>query len=326
MPNCLHCGGNLRAIDTYCVQCGEGRQSTHSYGPTGSPSDHGIMPTVSPYRSSGTPSNHGMTATNSVHGPTGSPQKYGYLATAMASSTPSSSSVQKRYVYWLGLMIFLLVLGNTHSWHLTSYTVTEKDENWRGNFTETRTIELEHNLHGWKEFSTLSIDYAGTENDTSQTNGEYIPTDSVWLDQYEYRTSIETKETTIFLVNIAFFLMGISFIFSLFFGTEQHVRSSISAMAVITGVFMLFSLAYFTMNFTPFADQEPSEEDEDSSFVCDDTDSYGIGAFGYIEYTGCEASGFESYTSTLQPGAGFYEMMLFTTMCFLTPLAMGSKK
>ena len=120
--------------------------------------------------------------------------------------------------------------------------------------------------------------------------------------------------------------MGITFIFSLFFYTEQHVRSSISAMVVITGVFMLFALAYFTMNFTPFADQEPSEEDEDSSFDCDDNDSYGIGAFGYIEYTGCDASGFESYTSTLQPGAGFYEMMLFTTMCFLTPLAMGSKK
>lgn len=326
MPSCLRCGSSIKAIDTYCVQCGEGRQTTHSYGPTGTPSDHGIMSSASPYGPTGTPSGNGMALNKSAQGPKGSPQKYGFVATTMMSNSSNSIAFQKRYVYWLGLMIFLLILGNTHSWHLTSYTITEKGENFRGNYTEAITIELEHDLYALTEFSTNSIDYAGTENDTSQTDGRYYPTNSEWIDQYNYRTSIDTKETTKFLVNIAFFLMGISFIFLLFFGTEHHVRSSISVMSVITGVLMLVALAYFTMNFTPFEDPETSENDENTSFECDDTDSFGIGAFGYVEYTGCEASGFDSYTSTLVPGAGFYEMMLFTTMCFLTPLTMPNKK
>lgn len=308
MPNCLRCGAGVREIDTYCVHCGEGRQPKPSYGPTSPPSENGTDPI------------------GSVRVPTGSPKKYGFAQTAMISNTPHSTSFQKKYVYWLGLMIFLLVLSNTHSWHLTSFTITEKGENFRGNYTEATTIELEHDLYGFTEFSTNEIDYSGKENDTFQTNGRYYPTDSEWIDQYDYRTSIETKETTIFLVNIAFFLMGISFIFLLFFGDEQHVRSSISTVSVIIGVLMLFAIAYFTMNFTPFEDPEPSENDEESSFECDDTDSYGIGAFGYVEYTGCEASGFDSYTSTLVPGAGFYELMLFTTMCFLTPFTMPNKK
>lgn len=333
MPNCLRCGAGLRAIDSYCVHCGEGRQTTPSYGPTGSPTDYGMKPSTSPHGPNGSPSDHGIIRVESNQGPKSSQQKVGYVATTMVSTTRTSIAFQKRYVYWLGLMIFLLVLGNTHSWHLTSYTITEKGVNFRGNFTEATTIELEHDLYGFTEFSTKSVDYAGTENDTSQTNGEYVPTDSPWIDQFDYRTSIQTKETTIFLVNIAFFLMGISFIFLLFFGTEQHVRSSISTMSVITGVLMLFALAYFTMSFTPFEDPEPSEidgeqseNDEDTSFGCDDTDSFGVGAFGYVEYTGCEASGFDSYTSTLVPGAGFYEIISFTAMCFITPFTMPNKK
>jgi hypothetical protein len=359
MADCLRCGAWLREVDTSCVQCGEGRpSSTTSYGPIGTPLDHGIIPSESPHGPIGTPFDHGvipskpphgpigtqldhgvmpskpphgptgtpldngMTPVDSVHGPAGSPQKYGYVATTMVSDSSNSIAFQKRNVYWLGLMIFLLVLGNTHSWHLTSYTITGEGEDFRGNYTEARTKELEHDLYALTEFSTISIDYAGTENDTSQTNGRYYPTNSEWIDQYDYRTSIETKETTIFLVNIAFFLIGISFIFLLFFGTEQHVRFSISIMSVITGVLMLVALAFFTMNFTPFKDPETSENDENTSFECDDTDSFGIGAFGYVEYTGCDASGFDSSTSTLVPGAGFYEMMLFTTMCFLTPLAL----
>jgi hypothetical protein len=335
MPNCLHCGAGLRAIDSYCVHCGEGRQTTPSYGPTGAPTDYGMKPSTSPHGPKGSPSDHGIVRVESNHNPKSSQQKVGYVATTMVSTTHNSIAFQKRYVYWLGLMIFLLVLGNTHSWHLTSYTITEKGSTFRGNYTEATSIELEHDLYGFTEFSTISMDYAGTENDTSQTNGEYVPTDSPWIDQFDYRTSIETKETTIFLVNIAFFLMGISFIFLLFFGAEQHVRSSISTMSVITGVLMMFALAYFTMSFTPFEDPESlenngdsssSENDEDTPFGCDDTDSFGLGAFGYVEYTGCEASGFDSYTSTLVPGAGFYEIILFTTMCFLTPFAMPNKK
>ena len=326
MPDCLSCGTWLREVDTFCVQCGAGRPSTPSYGPIGTPSDHGIMPSKSPYGPTDTPLDNGIAPVEPEHGPTGSPQNYGYVATTMVSNSTNTITFQKRSVFWLGIMIFLLFLANSHSWHLTSYTITEKGEDFRGNYTEARTKELEHDLHGMTEISTFTTDYVGSENDTSQTNGAYIPTDFEWLDQYEYRTSIETKETTIFLVNIAFFLMGISFIFFLFFGTDQHVMSSISAISVTTGVLMLFALAYFSINFTPFADPEPLENDGDSSYECDDKDSFGIGAFGYVEYTGCEASGFGSYTSTLVPGAGFYELMLFTTMCFLTPLAMGSKK
>jgi hypothetical protein len=338
MPDCLRCGAWLREVDTSCVQCGEGRQSSPSYGPIGTsvddgiippesphgpigtPLDHGIMPSESPHGPTGTPLDNGISSVDSVHGPAGSPQKYGYVATNMVSNSSNSIAFQKRSVYWLGMMIFLLVLGNTHSWHLTSYTTTEEGEDFRGNYTEAITIELENDLNGVTRFSTLSTDYPGSENDTSETSGRYTSTDSEWIDQYDYRTSIETKETTIFLVNIAFFLTGVSFIFLLFFGTEHQILSSISTISVMTGVLMLFTILYFTVNFTPFVDPESSEDDEDGLFDCDDRDSFGIGAFGYVEYTGCEDSGFHSYTSTLVPGAGFYEMMLFTTMCFLTPL------
>ncbi len=296
------------------------------YGPTGTPLDHGIMPSEPPYGPTGTPMDNGITPVDSVHGSTGSPHKYGFVATTMLSDSSNSIAFQKRSVYWLGMMIFLLVLGNTHSWHLTSYTTTEEGEDFRGNYTEARTIELEHDLNGVTRFSTLSTDYPGSENDSSETSGSYTSTDSEWLDQYDYRTSIETKDTTIFLVNIAFFLTGVSFIFLLFFGTEHQMWSSISTISVMTGVLMLFTILYFTVNFTPFIDPEPSENDEDDLFECDDKDSFGIGAFGYVEYTGCEASGFDSYTSTLVPGPGFYEMILFTTMCFLTPLTMANMK
>ena len=344
MPDCLRCGAWLREVDTSCVQCGEERPTSLSYGPIGTPLDygimssesphgpigtpldHGVMPSESPHGPTGTPLDNGMAPVDSVYGPTGSPEKDGYVATTMLSNSSNSIAFQKRSVYWLGMMIFLLVLGNTHSWHLTSYTTTEEGEDFRGNYTEARTIELEHDLYALTEFSTYSIDYEGTENDTTQTNGRYYPTNSEWIDQYDYRTSIETKETTKFLVNIAFFLTGISLIFLLFFGAEHQMWSSISMISVMTGVLMLFTILYFTVNFTPFVDPEPSDDDEDSLFDCDDRDSFGIGAFGYVEYTGCEDSGFHSYTSTLVPGAGFYEMMLFTTMCFLTPLTMPNKK
>ena len=224
-------------------------------------------------------------------------------------------------------MIFLLVLGKGHTWHVTMVSTEEDGENFRGNYSDTRSVELYHDLLGWKVYQTDLRDYPGEETDTTDSSGVYYKIDSEFNDQSEYRTSIETKEVTTFLMNISLFLTGISFLFIVLLRDEAHVRSSVSTLSFLSGIVMLVAIVYFTLNFTPFEDTESSSgSNDDSMGDCSDSDSFGVGAFGYVEYTGCEEMEFDSTKITLTPGAGFYEMILYMSMCFLTPIVIPNRR
>lgn len=295
MPMCVVCGGNVKAVDKFCNECGGENKPHSSFGPTGPAPGYKIAPT-----------------------------------TRTKISIPSANSVskkQKKYVYWLGFMIFLLVLGKGHTWHVTMVSTEEDGENFRGNYSDTRSVELYHDLLGWKAYQTDLRDYPGEENDTTDSSGVYYKIDSEFIDQSEYRTSIETKEVTTFLMNISLFLTGISFLFIVLLRDEAHVRSSVSTLSFLSGIVMLVAIVYFTLNFTPFEDTESSSgSNDDSMGDCSDSDSFGVGAFGYVEYTGCEEMEFDSTKITLTPGAGFYEMILYMSMCFLTPIVIPNRR
>ena len=295
MAQCATCGANVRAIDKFCNECGEKNVLSSPYGPTGSPLK---------YRMSST--------TQSIY---------------TKPSLNRTSKDQKKYVYWLGIMFFLLVVGKGHSWHITETFAQGSDENFRGNYTDTRTGQLKHNLLGWEESDTVSRDYPGEENDTTDSSGTYYRIDSEFIDQYDYRTSIQIKEVTSFLMNVAMFLTGISLIFLVAFGNDSQVRSSVSTLSLLAGLVMFMALAYFTLYFTPFEDPEPSNNsDEDLSSVCSDRDSFGIGTFGFEELSGCDLLEYDTYRITSTPGAGFYEMIAYTFMCYLTPIAMPKRR
>ena len=295
MAQCATCGANVRAIDKFCSECGEKNVLSSPYGPTGSLLKYGMSSTTQSMYTK-PPLNH-------------------------------TSKDQKKYVYWLGIMFFLLLVGKGHSWHITETFAQGSDENFRGNYTDTRTGQLKHNLLGWKESVTESRNYPGEENDTIDSSGTYYRIDSEFIDQSDYRTSIQIKETTSFLMNVAMFLTGISLIFLLAFGNDSQVRSSVSKLSLLAGLVMFMALAYFTLYFTPFEDPEPSNDpDEDLSSVCSNSDSFGIGTFGFEELSGCEGLEYDTYRATSTPGAAFYEMIAYTFMSLLTPFAMPKRK
>jgi len=291
MPRCTTCGSDVKAMDKFCNECG-------AKNVQGSP-----------------------------YGPVGSPLSYGMSSLSQPKSVNRTSRSQKKYVYWLGVMLFLLAIGKSHSWHVTNGFAQGNDENFRGNYTDTRTYQIKHNLLGWEELNTQFRDYPGEENDTVDSSGTYYRTDSEFIDQSEYESSIQTKEVTNFLMSVAMFLTIMSLIFLVAFGNDSQVRSSVSTLSLLAGIVMFVALAYFTLFFTPFEDQDPNENsDENISFECSDRDSFGIGTFGFEELSGCEGLEYETYRTTLVPGPGFYEMIAYTFMCFLTPIAMPKRK
>ena len=145
MAQCATCGANVRAIDKFCSECGEKNVLSSPYGPTGS-----LL-------------------------------KYGMSSTTQSMYTKPqlnhTSKDQKKYVYWLGIMFFLLVVGKGHLWHITETFAQGSDENFRET-TGHQNGQLKHNLLGWKESTTESRDYPGEENDTTDSSGTYYRIDS----------------------------------------------------------------------------------------------------------------------------------------------------
>ena len=293
MSSCLKCGARLHQLQKFCNECGEKSPKFLICGPSYPPLPKGN-------------------------------KKPNKLDFSMSKSTKLTKINQNRVIFVLSLMLFLLLVGKDHSWHVTELSYENSDENFRGNFTDTIEVEIYHDLNGFREFQSNSRDYIGEENDTLDSTGTYYNSDSEWINQYDHKRSIGIKQIMSFLVSIAIMLTSVALTIITFNFHSQNSTHFVKKLTFASGIIIFLALTLFTLSFSPFeeSDSSPSNEQEE----CVTNDEFIIGTFGLVELDNCEAESFESINAKFTPGLGFIEMLIFMGMSFVVSFAVKSQK
>lgn len=293
MSSCLKCGARLHQLQKYCNECGEKSPKFLISGPSYPP-----LPKISK-----------------------GPNKLNF---SMSKSSKLIKINQNKIIFVLTLMLFLLVGGKDHSWHVTELYYENSDENFRGNYTDTIEVEIYHDLNGFREFQSNSRDYNGEENDTSDSTGTYYNSDSEWLNQYDHKRSIGVKQIMSYLVSIAIMLTFVALTIIIFNSHSQSSTVFVDKLTFSSGIIIFLALILFTLSFSPFEenDSSPSNEQEE----CVTNKEFIIGTFGFVEFDNCETESFDSIDAKFTPGLGFIETLIFMVMSFIVSFVVKSQK